>query len=414
MAKEAFWGTFEEVARVTGVGRTPSQGPSVIGSIKFMDVIWPRIVLNPMCRVYPEPLLILVICVTWVMMLASPGLAQVRSNPFSVSRELPEEATAEPIGSSPFGKREVASPTQSEPRFVMPASLRSIFRQVAKSQREINNYLARQLRDASQQGGMTAVVTVILASFVYGVLHAAGPGHGKMIVASYFTAREAPLRNGIIMGGIIAVTQAIVAILMVTILAMALGGSNLEIMDQTNLLELVSYGLILCIGLYMLYGALTSKTARDHSHSAEDENDEQQDHHGHSHGPNPNARETWLARRARHWLGPRGELVAIGMVSGVRPCTGSILVLLFAAANGVFLLGIIAALMIAAGVAITISALGLGAIILRQSVAGKDPKTITPIRALLARCLSVLGSLAVAVLGALLFGGALERTGLLT
>ncbi|MFL2770586.1 MAG: nickel/cobalt transporter [Rhodospirillaceae bacterium] len=379
-----------------------------------MDVVWPREFLNRMCRVYPGLLFMLVICVSWVAMLASPGLVQAKSNPFSVGREEQEEVTAEPIGASPFGKRDVASNTTPESLFVMPGPLRSIFRQVAKWQREINNYLARQLRDASQQGGMTAAVTVIFASFIYGVLHAAGPGHGKMIVASYFTAREAPLRNGIVMGGIIALTQAVVAILMVTILAMALGGSNLEIMDRTNLLELASYGLILCIGLYMLYGALTSKTARSHHNSAEDEDNEQHDHHGHSHGPDPNARETWLASRARHWLGPQGELIAIGMISGVRPCTGSILVLLFAAANSVFLLGIIAALMIAAGVAITISVLGIGAIVLRQSVAGRDPNKTTPIRALLARSLSVLGSLAVAILGALLFGGALERTGLFT
>ena len=48
----------------------------------------------------------------------------------------------------------------------------------------------------------------------------------------------------------------------------------------------------------------------------------------------------------------QGEVIAVGVVSGVRPCTGSILVLLFALANGVFLLGIAAAFSIAFGVAI--------------------------------------------------------------
>ena len=264
---------------------------------------------------------------------------------------------------------------------------------------------------------MTAALTVIFASFIYGVLHAAGPGHGKLVVASYFTAREAPLRTGILMGSIIALTQAVVAILMVAILAMALGGSQLEIMDRTNLLEVASYGLILCIGLYMTYGALTGKATCGHDHGSDDHGDGHEyhhDHHGHSHGPDPAAKETWLARTAERWLGPQGEVIAIGMVSGVRPCTGSILVLLFAAANGVFLLGIIASFMMAAGVAITISALGIGAIVLRRFISGDDAEKTTPVRAFLGKTLSVAGSLAVAVLGALLFGGALERTGFLT
>lgn len=268
---------------------------------------------------------------------------------------------------------------------------------------------------------MTAALTVIFASFIYGVLHAAGPGHGKLVVASYFTAREAPLRTGILMGSIIALTQAFVAILMVGILSMALGGSQLEIMDRTNLLEVASYGLILCIGLYMTYGALTGTAACGHNHGGDDHSDRHDDgpddgheHLGHSHGPDPAAKETWLARTAERWLGPQGEVIAIGMVSGVRPCTGSILVLLFAAANGVFLLGIIASFMMAAGVAITISVLGIGAIVLRKSIAGDGAESTTPARAFLGKALSVAGSLAIAVLGALLFGGALERTGFLT
>lgn len=369
------------------------------------------------------------VAIVLLFLAVSPHEAAAQSNPFGVGREAPQDESGEGAQSSPntapspFGNRQTTPEPQSKPLFVMPAPLRSVFRQVAMWQREINSYLARQLRQTSDDGGMTAAFTVIFASFIYGVLHAAGPGHGKLVVASYFTAREAPLRTGILMGGVIAVTQAVVAILMVTILAMALGGSQLEIMDRTNLLELASYGLILCIGLYMLYGALTGKATCGHDHGdAHDDghsghehgHNPGHDHHGHSHGPDPKAKETWLARTAGRWLGPQGEVIAIGMVSGVRPCTGSILVLLFAVANGVFMLGVIAAFMMAAGVAITISALGIGAIVLRQTVAGDDPENTTPARAFLGRSLSIAGSLAVAVLGALLFGGALERTGFMT
>lgn len=334
-----------------------------------------------------------------------PAAAQ-SGNPFGVGRdasEVPQESSAE-RSSSPFGAR-TAEP---EPSFVLPAPVRAVFRQVADWQRDINRYLAGQLRDSSQQGGLSAALTVILASFIYGVLHAAGPGHGKLVVASYFTARQAPLKTGILMGSVIALTQAVVAIALVALLAMVLGGSQLEIIDQTTVLEVVSYGLILLIGLYMTYGALTGTTTCGHDHGHDHAHSQ-----GHDHGARPKAKETWLARVAGNWLGPRGEVIAVGMISGVRPCTGSILVLLFSVANGVFILGVVAAFMMAAGVAITISVLGIGAIVLRRSVAGREDQALSPVRDWIGRGLSIAGSLAVAVLGGLLFGGALERTGFL-
>ena len=69
--------------------------------------------------------------------------------------------------------------------------------------------------------------------------------------------------------------------------------------------------------------------------------------------------------------------------------------------------------MMASGVAITISALGIGAIVLRRSVSGQDEEP-SAARIFMGRLLSVAGSLAVAVMGGLLFGGALERNGFLT
>jgi nickel/cobalt exporter len=346
------------------------------------------------------------------------GDAVAQSNPFGVgpASSDSEESEPAPRASSPFGAGPAIEP-EDPPLFVMPVPVRAVFRQIADWQRDINRYLAGQLRDSSDQGGMLAAFTVIAASFIYGVLHAAGPGHGKLVVASYFTAREAPLRTGILMGAVIAVTQAVVAIGMVAILAILLGGSQMQIIDRTTLLEVASYGFILAIGLYMTFGAITGRATcgHDHGHDHHEDHghhDHGHAHHGHAHGPDPNAKETWLARTAARVLGPQGEVVAIGMVSGLRPCTGSILVLLFAVANGVFLLGVVASFMMAAGVAITISVLGIGAIVLRQSVVGDDSES-SPLRTFLSRALSVAGSLAVALIGGLLFGGALERAGLL-
>src|SRR5690606_6254580 len=49
-------------------------------------------------------------------------------------------------------------------------------------------------------------------SFLYGVFHAAGPGHGKVVISSYMLANERQLRQGIALSGVSALMQGVVAI----------------------------------------------------------------------------------------------------------------------------------------------------------------------------------------------------------
>jgi nickel/cobalt transporter (NicO) family protein len=366
----------------------------------------------------------------------SSGSAFAQSNPFS-GRSTGEQAP-------PTMGDEAAS----TPLIVLPAPVRAVFRQIADWQRDLNRFLGGKLRESSQQGSWLAALTVLMASFAYGVLHAAGPGHGKMVVASYFTAKKAPLKTGILMGGVIALTQAVVAVAVVGILAIIIGRSQRQVMSDANWLELASYGVIFGIGAYMTYCAFrgTEAFAHDHgppastfddtaathaqhaahqhdhghAHGHEHHHHDHQghkhshhDHHNHDHhGAHGNPRETWLAKIGRTVFGRDGEVVAVGIVSGVRPCTGSILVLLFSLANGVFWLGITAAFFIAFGVAITVSVLGIATIVLRRSVAGHEHNA-APWRAMANRALTLAGSIGVMVMGGLLFGGALELNGLI-
>ena len=56
-------------------------------------------------------------------------------------------------------------------------------------------------------------VWVLLLGFVYGVVHAIGPGHGKAVVTSYFLSQDKKWRDGVIMGfeiGLSHVTSAII------------------------------------------------------------------------------------------------------------------------------------------------------------------------------------------------------------
>ncbi|MDX2223617.1 MAG: hypothetical protein SFV21_12755 [Rhodospirillaceae bacterium] len=372
--------------------------------------------------------------------------AAAQQNPFG-GRAAPRE---QPAGDEAAGEQAAPDParTAAEPPLIaLPKPVQAVFRQVGDWQRELNRFMGGKMRESTAAGGLTAAFVLLGASFLYGVLHAAGPGHGKLVVASYFTARRAPLATGILMGGIIAVTQAVVAILAVTVLAVIIGRRQMDVMSDVNVLEIGSYGIIFCIGAYMTWCALRGREAfghdhgpaastfddpapksaapdhqhhnhHHHAHHDHDHHDHDHDHHhghhdhAHHHDDGTRARSTWLARTARAMFGRYGEILAVGVVSGVRPCSGSILVLLFSLANGVFLLGVAAALMIALGVAITISALGIGTIVLRRAVAGGDAPA-SPWQAFAGRALAVAGSLAVMVMGGLLFGGALQTYGVI-
>ena len=208
-----------------------------------------------------------------VMLVALPALAQ--PNPFGVGQ--PKDAPTAAV---------VAEPA-AEPMVTLPAPVRAVFRQVADWQRDLNRFLSGRLRESSRDGGMLAAASVLFVSFLYGVLHAAGPGHGTMVVASYFTARRAPLRTGILMGSVIALTQAVVAILMVWIMAILLRGSQMEILARATTLELISYASLCAMGLYMTYTALKGQDSCGHDHgptaSTLDAHDHKHDHHHHHH-----------------------------------------------------------------------------------------------------------------------------------
>ena len=91
-----------------------------------------------------------------------------------------------------------------------------------------------------------------LLSFIYGVVHAVGPGHGKTIISSYVVANEETVRRGVIISFIAAALQALSAIALVGILAFALNASGLKINAWANQLESVSYALIALVGAWLL------------------------------------------------------------------------------------------------------------------------------------------------------------------
>lgn len=229
---------------------------------------------------------------------------------------------------------------------VEPGLISRAFDAVIGFQREANRTIAQQMR-AIRDGQTTAPLLLgLLLAFAYGVVHAAGPGHGKLVVTTYFLSRDARILRGLLMGVQIAVVHVLSAIVVVLfadfLLRRGFGGAPSEI----PAVRIVSYGAILVIGLAMLWRALRRGAhAHDHGHH----------HHGHACGCG-----------ARH-----DESGLLSFAVGLVPCTGSVLILLYAMANGIMGTGLLLVGAIALGMAVTMGGLGLAAVFARQRLAGR-------------------------------------------
>jgi nickel/cobalt exporter len=278
------------------------------------------------------------------------------------------------------------------------------------------------IRLANSNG--TALWSLMGISFVYGIFHAAGPGHGKAVISSYLLANDETWRRGITLSFAAAVMQSLAAIAIVGVAALLLGATAKLLADTVNLIETVSYVLIVLLGARLLWvkghgflGALrelkAERTARaagiapsDHANCGHTPNagctllptpaampvlaavavrdpggaskDELfychgDQHHeeldvlpwGHAHGPEP-----------AELAGPGGWRRGLSAVLavGLRPCSGAIIVLVFALAQGLFWAGIASTFVMGLGTAITVggvATLAVGAKTLAKRVARK-------------------------------------------
>ena len=208
-----------------------------------------------------------------------------------------------------------------------------------------------------------------------------GPGHGKTIISSYVVANEKTARRGIIVSFIAAALQAVTAIALVGIFAVLLNAPGVEITAWSNQLETRELrddraGRALAPGeparcdLARLAGE-PSPTAHHHARARSchaQPSPSHAHHHGHTHAE---------GEACDHMVDPRAlsgpfswrKMMAVVFSVGIRPCTGAILVLVFALTQGVFWAGVAATFAMALGTAITVAILATLALRLARACA---------------------------------------------
>ena len=223
-------------------------------------------------------------------------------------------------------------------------------------------------------------------SFAYGVFHAAGPGHGKAVITSYLMSNEVALRRGLLISLLAALLQGLIATMLVGIAAFVFGATAQRMTATAETIEFGSYLGIVGLGAFLcwrkgwallvavwpepvapsLIFATPPVTGVFHvpSHHARSRfvADDGLDAHrhgadcgcGHAHMPDP-----------RVFATSRVDLKAAALAvvtAGARPCSGAILVLVFALAQGLFAVGVASTFAISLGTAITTGALATAAV----------------------------------------------------
>ncbi|WGD53741.1 nickel/cobalt transporter [Bradyrhizobium sp. CB1650] len=255
-------------------------------------------------------------------------------------------------------------------------------------QSEFYRQMSATIRAAKSDG--SAVWTLLLISFAYGIFHAAGPGHGKAVIASYLVANRETARRGIALSFASALMQSLVAILIVGISAWALNATAKTMCKAEGAIEIASYALIAAFGLRLVWvkgGAFIralqaaqpvpaiAGVPHQHDHGHHHHHDAHDDHdhdHGHDHAHHRHGHDHVHDEHCGHSHGPApSELAGPGgwrrgfaaiLTVGIRPCSGAILVLVFALAQGLFWAGIAATLLMGLGTAITVAAIAVVAV----------------------------------------------------
>ncbi|WP_231896503.1 nickel/cobalt transporter [Halomonas sp. HL-93] len=215
-------------------------------------------------------------------------------------------------------------------------------------QRELHRELTLTLTALSEQSAIATWTALLGVSFGYGVFHAAGPGHGKAVLATFLMSHGGAVGRALGLSFAAALLQGVTAIALVAILVYGLGWVTRQAMGSVVWVEYASFLLVAALGAWLCWRAIgqlrRAYAVNDHDH----------DHAccgGHHISP----------QQSLDW---RTALMTVGAI-GMRPCSGAVLMLGAAGLLGKFAVGVAAVAAMSLGTGLTVSMLALASVVAR-------------------------------------------------
>ncbi|MCK8086353.1 nickel/cobalt transporter [Vibrio sp. 1CM8B] len=312
-------------------------------------------------------------------------------------------------------------------------------------QREVNSELADLLYEA-KSNPWGAGSYLIGFSFIYGMLHSLGPGHGKVIVSTYLATHPTKAKASLVLTVVSAFLQALVAILLVSVLLWGFSASMRVVNDKANMFVSLSFALVAVVGALICWkalkniyttmrkpklkvkaittlatdtaapisarspmalrssistpspiiGATSAMQAAGHTHA------------DHSHADCGCGHQHVADADAINKASTLREYAGIIVTIGVRPCTGAIMVLLFANMVGLYWMGVLSAFAMAVGTALTTSLIAMmtltGKHLVKRYLAAGNKNSNASLKAA-GHYLQLFGGILLVLIGLLLMNG---------
>ena len=279
---------------------------------------------------------------------------------------------ASPVaGQNPFtGKKEASPPA---PQLI---SAGTVLTKLALWQFQVREKMAALVAQAKQEKSLRPLALLILLAFFYGVLHAAGPGHGKAIAVSYMITRRPGYAQGLLFGVSVALIHGLMGVVFVLIVGLILqAGISGTLGEVTTVTQIASYSLIILMGLTITVKSMMKWRAR--------------------------LRHEDIDSPRKSYGNYLGAAFAIGMI----PCPGVVMVALFSVSMGLIGLGVILGVAISLGMALTITIAITVVVIVKKKAfyrSGANAKRMITLETVLESC----GGLLLTSLGLLFLSAA--------
>ena len=219
----------------------------------------------------------------------------------------------------------------------------SFFASIAQAQKVLREKLTVAIT-AMKQGDWGAIWKFLVICFVYGMLHALGPGHGKSIVVGYFIARRGRWRQGVALGAGITFVHTLSAVLLLFVLYAVFRATVFAAFETGRIgIEKASYALIMLTGILLVVLGIRDVVKQCKQKVS--------------------AEETPLPPTAR-WR----EIIGVAAVTGIVPCPAVALIVLFCLLNSMVALSLLGAVVICIGMTVTNVAFGIAAVAFRKGI----------------------------------------------
>ncbi|MEH6444492.1 MAG: hypothetical protein V7784_11395 [Oceanospirillaceae bacterium] len=209
---------------------------------------------------------------------------------------------------------------------------------IASTQLTFHKLLNAQVMQVAQQPEVYGF-SLMAISFVYGVFHALGPGHGKAVIVSYLASNPQSRLSSCLLAFSAAMFQALTAILLVTSLSLILKYKYAEIAVSASNFSLIGYGLLLALGGFIALRSIVQLYKTEKTHTS--------------------CGSCCSSANIRVQEKSLSQLLLVAIAIGLRPCSGALLILVTSSLLGIYQFGVLGTLAMGLGTALATCVIAL-------------------------------------------------------